>query len=270
VVSNRHFVDAIANHNIAFHLISDQSKYCKVVSADDWIYAECITKLVELAERNPSVGIVGSYSINANGVRWFGLPHDTTVFSGRQVCRLYLLGAIGFFAIPSTALYRSTLVKSRNPFFPGSAPHADAAACLGCLQTSDFGFVHQILSFERIHNEAMTTKMKALDSFSLYLLDFLTEFGPIFLTHEELKHREEELMREYYKFLAIGVFNLRNREFWNYHRRRFERLGYPFYSIGLTKAVCMKYLDLLSNPKQTIEKMVRRLKSNRNDLHGKT
>lgn len=269
VVSNHHFVGAVENHNIAFGLMSSQSKYCKVVSADDWIYPECVTKLVDVAERIPSVGIVGSYSINANGVRWPGLPHDTTVFSGRQICRLYLLGKIGFFATPSTVLYRSILVKSRRSFFPGSAPHADAAACLICLQVSDFAFVHQVLSFERIHEAAMTTRIRVLDSFELYPLDFLAEFGPIFLTHEELKHRKEELLRDYYKFLALGFFNFRNKEFWNYHRRRLEHLGYPFYSIGLANAFCMKLLDLLLNPKQTIEKTVRRINPNRHKLNQK-
>src|SRR5262245_52267426 len=37
VHTNEAFVDAIGNHNIAVGLISPGSKYCKVLSADDWI-----------------------------------------------------------------------------------------------------------------------------------------------------------------------------------------------------------------------------------------
>ena len=33
-------LDIIANHNHAFRLISPKSKYCKVVSGDDWIFPE--------------------------------------------------------------------------------------------------------------------------------------------------------------------------------------------------------------------------------------
>ena len=69
VRSNEQFVGVIENHNRAFRSISPDAKYCKLVSADDWIYPECISKLVDLAERHPSVGIVGSYSANDHGVR---------------------------------------------------------------------------------------------------------------------------------------------------------------------------------------------------------
>jgi glycosyltransferase involved in cell wall biosynthesis len=259
VYSNAHFVGAIDNHNIAFTSISPQSKYCKVVSADDWIYPECIVKLVQLSEINPSVGIVGSYSINADGVPRVGLPYDKTVFTGREVCRLYLLGSIAFFGTPSTVLYRSDLVRSRTPFFPPPSLKGDGTACLNCLQVSDFGFVHQILSFERIHDEALNATLRKLNAFVVYpLLNFLLEYGPIFLTPHEFSNRLEEVLEDYYNFLAVSAFNFRNTEFWNYHKGTLKELGYRFYSIRLAKSIFMKFLDLLFNPKQTIEKTLRR------------
>src|SRR5215467_12736820 len=50
VLTNSSFVDAICNHNIAVGSIALRSKYCKVVSADDWITADCLARMVELAE----------------------------------------------------------------------------------------------------------------------------------------------------------------------------------------------------------------------------
>ncbi|HWO28227.1 MAG TPA: glycosyltransferase family A protein, partial [Candidatus Acidoferrum sp.] len=55
VHDNREFLGVIANHNLAFSLISPAATYCKVVSADDFIFSECLVRMVELAERNPSV-----------------------------------------------------------------------------------------------------------------------------------------------------------------------------------------------------------------------
>ena len=62
VHSNSQFVGVIENHNIAFRLISPNSKYCKVVSADDWLFPECLARMVDVAEANPSAGFVGSYA----------------------------------------------------------------------------------------------------------------------------------------------------------------------------------------------------------------
>ena len=182
IVSNNEFVSVIENHNIAFKLISNSSKYCKVVSADDWIYPECISTLVELAEGNPAVGIVGAYAIHGHGIEFPGVPTDTSVFSGRQVCRNFLLGSIDVFGSPTTVLYRSALVRSCDAFFPHCRPNADMGSCLVHLQSCDFGFVHQILSFERIHNEAVSANLQDLNSFFVDRLEFVSEYGHIYLT----------------------------------------------------------------------------------------
>lgn len=266
VVSNKDFVGVIENHNIAFRLISRTSKYCKVVSADDWIYPECIARLVEVAESHPSIGIVGSYAIREDGVRWLGLPHDITFFRGREVCRLYLLGKIDFFGMPSGVLYRSAIVRSRDAFFPGTNPNADAAACFNCLQGSDFGLVHRVLYFERVHDKAISTKHANVNAFtSAYPLQFLVEYGAAFLSTDELKERIGAVLRDYYRQLAAGILSFRETEFFSYHKQRLRELGYPLDGIRLARAICVKLMDLLLNPKLMIEKIVRRHKRNRNN-----
>src|SRR4051812_44675555 len=50
VHDNKTFVGVIENHNIAFGLMSPEAKYCKVVSADDFIFPECVASLVQAAE----------------------------------------------------------------------------------------------------------------------------------------------------------------------------------------------------------------------------
>src|SRR5436309_4038911 len=64
VEKNDGVLPIIANHNRAFSLISPLSKYCKVVSADDWLFPECLDRMVRTAETNPTVGIVGSYQLS--------------------------------------------------------------------------------------------------------------------------------------------------------------------------------------------------------------
>src|SRR5208282_3602640 len=86
VHSNGEFVGVIENHNIAFRLIAADSKYCKVVCADDWLFPECIARMVGVAEANPSVGIVSSYQLSGGGSNWrewrvtcAELPYPSTV-----------------------------------------------------------------------------------------------------------------------------------------------------------------------------------------------
>src|SRR5437879_13872085 len=68
VSDNAEFLGVIGNHNNAFNQMSPDSKYCKVVSGDDWLFPDCLTQMVELAEAHPSVGIVGCYSIEGKRV----------------------------------------------------------------------------------------------------------------------------------------------------------------------------------------------------------
>src|SRR5262249_48297057 len=53
VIANERFVSAIENHNLAFRSISAASKYCKLLSGDDWMYPEFLARSIELAERYP-------------------------------------------------------------------------------------------------------------------------------------------------------------------------------------------------------------------------
>ena len=269
VHNNHEFVGVIANHNIAFGLIAPKSKYCKVVSADDWILPECLTEMVRLAEANPTVGIVGSYQLSGGGsnwrnwrVRWAELPFPNYVIQGRELCRLQLLGGPYVFGTPTSTLYRSDLVKRGNGFYPNTTPEADTSACYRCLQQTDFGFVHQVLSYERVHDNTISKTAKDLNAYLPSKINDLLAYGSYCMTQSEVETRLKELLEDYYRFLAIGAVNLRGKEFWTYHQGRLKEFGYPLSWLKLCKAVSLKLLDLLLNPKQTVEILLNRAKGN--------
>ena len=146
------FVDAVENANRAMREISPESKYTKVVHADDWMFAECIERMVELAEANPSVGIVSACRLEETKVTLTGLPNSISVIPGREICRSTLLGRPYpyLFGAPSSLLIRSDLVRARDPFYNVDNPFQDdQEACYEVLRTCDFGFVHQVLTFTR-------------------------------------------------------------------------------------------------------------------------
>jgi glycosyltransferase involved in cell wall biosynthesis len=265
VYSNEALLPIIANHNRAFRLISPESKYCKVVSADDWLFPECIARMVDLAEAYPSVGIVGSYQLSGSGsnwrawhVRWSELPYPSSVIPGREVCRLHLLGISYVFGTPTSVLYRSVQVRGQEEFYPNSTAEADTSACYKYLQNTDFGFVHQVLSYERVHQQSQSAECRSLNSYASSRIRDLIEYGPNCLSTEELNKRLEESLDYYYTFLGASVFHFRDKTFWNYHKKRLKELGHPLSYVRLAKEISVKLFDLLLNPKQTAEKVLRR------------
>lgn len=262
VVTNTDFLPIIANHNAAFRMMSPAAKYCKVVSGDDLIFPECIERMVALCEQNPSVGLVSSYQLSGGGDRWYvrftGLPYYTTFMSGREICRAHLLTSLSVFGAPTCLMYRADLVRDAKEFFPNPTAEADVSACFEHLQHADFGFVHQVLSHERLHEATVTASSKEMNAYLPSKIGDLLNYGPIYLSQEELEKRLGELMDEYYAFLGIAAANFREKKFWSYHKRRLQELGHPLKKTKLAGAVTIKYLDLILNPKMTLERIARR------------
>src|SRR6185369_9267350 len=90
VCTNDTFLSVIANHNSALRHVSPQSKYVKVVFADDRIYPDCLERMVALAEANPNVGLVSAECMEGDRIICTGLPAATAVADGRDICRRHL------------------------------------------------------------------------------------------------------------------------------------------------------------------------------------
>ena len=265
VYTNDVLLQIIDNHNRAFRLISPQSKYCKVVSGDDWLFPECLEQMVRVAEAHPSAGFVGSYQLSGGGadwrtwgIRWAELPYPSTLVPGREVCRSHLLGGPYVFGNPTSLLYRSDLVRGQDCFYPNSTAEADTSACYRYLQQTDFGFVHQVLSFMRVHEQTMTAVSRSVNAYESSRLSDLVEYGPSYLTPDALDKRLQEILADYYRFLAVSVFHSRGTAFWAYHKKRLAECRQDLSYMRLALAVFAKSADLLFNPKQTVEKLLNR------------
>lgn len=261
VHKNRSFVGSIDNHNIAVKLITPESKYCKVVSADDWLFPECLARMVELAEVHPSVAIVGSYQLSGCGeewrVRWDEIRYPCAVIPGREICRSHLLGGPYIFGTPTSSLYRADVVRARTLFYPHSMPHADTSVCYECLADNDYGFVHQVLSFERIHEESVSAGCRKLRTSESILLRNLLSYGPVYLTKEEYDEQLRRILDKYYDALAAGLLHAQGRSFWHYHRDELSALGFRCFGMRLAAAVINRVLDLALNPKSAFEKILK-------------
>lgn len=273
IFSNEKTIEVIANHNLAFKLISHESKYCKVVSADDWLFPESIERLTTLAEQNPSVGMVNSYQLRGagpNGAQWSvvcdHIPYPSTVVSGREICRFHLLGGPYTFGSPTSLLYRADLIKEQESFYPTQLPEADTSACYKYLQNTNFGFVHQVLSYERIHENRISTYAKLFNTYIPSKISDLLIYGQFYLTDQEIKSRLSELLEEYYDFIASLIFNFKSHELVQFHKKQLIELGFPLDYFKLIRTLSFKLIDLFLNPKSSIEKMMTRFNQHNHSI----
>lgn len=225
VVENPEFLNIIQNWNNALRQVSPQSKYCKIVHADDWLFPDCITQMVRLIEEHPNVGIVGAYRLEDAYVSLDGLPYPSEVVPGKEICYMTLMGGPYVFGSPTSLLIRSDMIRSRHDFYNVANIHADTEVCYEVLRGSDFGFVHQILTYTRRHNEAATLFSRRLNTFLPGELTCLVKYGPVYLAKEEYEERLHQTIDKYYRFLAKNVFRRREKEFWAYHKFELQKLG---------------------------------------------
>jgi len=278
IYNNGNVVGISENHNVAFNLVSPQAKYCKVVSAEDLLFPNCLTQMVTFAESHPSAVIVGSYQLSGKYVRWQGFPYPTSVFAGNELCRHILFLRQVFideqpmlgFGTPTSLLYRADIIRnSGDKFYPNSSPHADTSACFKYLHDRDFGFIHQVLTYGRIHENAPSAKSAQINRFLAEELDNLIQYGPLYLTKEELELKLKQCVNAYHQFLAVSYFTgIRDREFWEYHKEKLKELGYPLKKRMLLRAAVVKSFGEIVNPGQALSKVWKRASAGQRKVAG--
>lgn len=256
VYENPQFLRALPNHNAALRQISHASKYCKIVFADDWIFPECLERMVALAEEYPSIGIVGSYVLEGEQVTSTGLPYPSRLVGGREICRRHLLNGLYVFGSPNSVLYRSDLVRNKDPFFNEANVHADTEVCFVLLKTSDFGFIHQVLTFTRVRLGSRTATSTEMQTCFAGMLQILVTLGPDYLSPHELEDLLQRHISEYYRFLGKSLLLGQNKTI-DYHRRKLIEARVGFSWARVVSGALATLWGLTVNPMNTIKKLVK-------------
>ncbi len=216
LIENPQFLRALPNHNAALRQISRESKYCKIVFADDWIFPECLE---------------------------------------RMVARRHLLDRLYVFGSSNAVLFRSDLVRNRDPFFNEANVHADTEVCFSLLKTSDFGFVHQVLTFTRVRSNSRSTISSELHTYFAGDLQLLIAHAPDYLTHDEVQDLLQRLISQYYRFLGKSLL-LRKNETIEYHRRKLNEAGVGFSWTRVMRGALETLASHALNPKGIAEKLL--------------
>jgi hypothetical protein len=136
-----------------------------------------------------------------------------------------LLNEIHVFGNPTSVLYRADIVRKRHAFFPHTRPHADSSACFTSLSECDLGFIHEVLTVERVHEERESSDVEFLDAGSLAMLETLLYYGPTYLSESEMNERLPAVEATYYRCVARGLLKLRGRRYLRFHAAAMQRMG---------------------------------------------
>jgi glycosyltransferase involved in cell wall biosynthesis len=265
VLENERFVDQLTNYNGALTRISRASKYTKIVQADDKLYPECIARMVALAESQPSVGLVSSYYLSGDRLQGAGIPHDVTVMPGREACRLLMLNELGFTGSQTTVLYRSDLVRARDPFYTPGHYHSDTETAIEIMLEHDLGFVHQVLSFSRAADDDSISAIprKHYNWMQLHFYMLAERYGHLVFDKREGPAFRTRLRRAYYQCLGREALRLPGRGFWEYHRRGLATVGQELRWRHVWPWTMSAMLALAANPQRTVAAVLREVRTRR-------
>jgi glycosyltransferase involved in cell wall biosynthesis len=252
-----------ANYNFAVRAMASDSTYCKIVQADDWLYPQCLDRMIGVAERNPAVGIVGAYRIDGHDVRGDGLPPGTETFPGPDICRALFLHGKHYLGTPTSVLYQARFVRASDPFFDEASLAPDTDAGFRILRDADFGFVYEVLSYLRREPESISGRIQSFNPYLLTTLILLKKYGPDLLSETEYRTIWADLAGRYWRYLGRHALLRRSAAFWSFHERGLALLGQRWSTGRRVRHVPEAILQLLLHPTNTYSDIRRMLASDR-------
>ncbi len=165
------FVDVHANHNRALRAIDSNSQYVKVLHSDVWIYPECLSRNVDIADEHPQRDLSSELvpTPGYEGASRRVLPvHRRPSWRAKRPFENRCSGPTGSRRFSDVApLPGGTSVRAEPQVL------LDASACgtrtptfsYRLMLQGDVAFVHQVLTFTRIHPGALTTFSYRVNSY---------------------------------------------------------------------------------------------------------
>jgi glycosyltransferase involved in cell wall biosynthesis len=262
VVRPPHFLPQAQNFNFALQQISPESRYTKIILADDWMFPNCLQEMVARAEMSPRIGIVSSYRLIEAEVTCFGLPVDKKVVNGHATARLHLLSGVWLFGTPSTVMYSSDVVRARAPhFYPEDRFYHDTDAAFQILVDHDFGFVHQVLTFTRYQPDSITHNERHYLSREIDRVLYVHQYGPIYLTPDEFKRTMANAWLVYYGGLGrqwlLDRIGKTKPQFWEYHEKRLAGINQKIDRKRLVMAAAKALVREATMPGEVVRRLIR-------------
>ena len=254
------FLDQQQNYNRAVASAAPGAEFVKIVEADNRLWPECLARMVEAANRDPQIGVVGSYYLFGRQLLGWGVADRKAVIPGDEVRRDHLLTDIYYLGTPTTMLYRSSALAEATPCFRPGLFYPDTDLCFRLFRRWKYGFVHQVLSFVRNDNDGISSDFEEFDFIPAYRYALAREYGPEVLSRQELRKAIRAWRSIYFGRLGNALMAGRPGEYWEFHKKNFRVFGADLRRTDLIWPAAIAGLDMVFNPKATAERTIRCLR----------
>lgn len=258
VVHCADFLGQSENYNRAISQLTGQTDYIKLLEADNWMMPDCLERTLEVAEKNPQVGVVGSYWLRGLYVGGSGLPYSAKVLTGAEVCRLFFRHNVYLLGTPSTLLFRRKALLAEATWFRPGLYYDDMELCVRILRHWRFGYVHQVLAFIRDDNNGLYSTVRQQDDEKALRYFLAREYGGEWFEPDELRGIQRSCRREYFERLGVALLVGRNDAYWDLHRRLWRCHGSQLRKMDFIVPIMCALLKRALNPLTTVSNWQRR------------
>ncbi len=225
----KEFVNVHRSFSRTTEFMDPRSRYCKFVCADDWLHPECLERMTAVADKYPSVGLVSAYRQDGDRVDASALlPVTEDFMSGREAVRRAILDGIYVTGSQTTVMFAAEIVRGRKPFLDQAMWHSDTDAALKTLLSADLGFVHQVLTFTRVHPGTLTESfVHRLNTPAALFVEVLIRYGREVLTKDEYRRAIRARVLNYWWFLfkqGMKLSRRKDKTFQAFHNGEISRM----------------------------------------------
>jgi GT2 family glycosyltransferase len=213
-----------ANWNFCFSKINPQSEYFKILPADDWIFPDFLSEMVRVMEEHPEAGHCSSYRLVDKDLESGGLDfYHGNSFRGKEMLIRQLKKELDVSSSVNSVLYRLSTLKELDYYpeiFQDEPFHQDTYLSYELLLGSDLGFVFQVLSYTRRHEDTVTSTVSSKLNTPLYFREFaLSHYKSVDPSLED----EYKRIRIRYVYFLLKSKLLSRTKILNWHRDRLQR-----------------------------------------------
>lgn len=227
VSRNPETVPLVDNHNAVYGRAPAEAKYVRLLCADDLMAPSAISKLVEVAERDDAVAVVGCLCRNVGLLGpELQLPRDCSIFPGAMLVRAYLRHETSILSGTHYLFRRSAVEARRPPLDEAVASSSDTDLAMRIALTGSFGFVHEVLAEFRLHEDSYSATVASRNGDHLFeWLVLLDRYGPAVLSPAEHEECRKVFRHHYLRRALLALVRDRDIPYFLSQTRRLAELN---------------------------------------------